>query len=165
MKVTRLDFDAYNELNWARYAIALTENFTEEHARSEYYESLDELMEALKRFGSHNAFGKRDFATGGDWYGPHRSLSFEITSDRLLTPLIFPAVQFVIRSFRHPYVVAVGYDPFLNGSRHGLCPGDFYASVETNSVTITTENELVLSLLGVREQDGPDNPRVAANRS
>jgi hypothetical protein len=151
VKPTLLDFDTYNGLDWSRYAIQVTESFTEEQARSEYYDRLDELIAALERLGSHNPFGEGDFATGSDWYGPHRSLSFEITSDRLLTPNLVPTIQALIQSFPHPYMVSVGYDPFLNGSTHGLSSGDFYATIEADSVTITVHNELVLSLLGLRD--------------
>src|SRR5207248_243441 len=120
VKTVLLDFDTYNGLEWSGYAIEVNAAFTKEQARNEYYDRLNELIEALKRLGSHNAFGEGDFATGSDCYGPHRSLSFTITSDRLLTPKLIPIVQSLIRSFPHPYIVSVGYDPFLRGSRHGL---------------------------------------------
>lgn len=151
MKVAVLDFDSYIELDWSRYAIAVNPAFTEEQARDEYYNCLDALIAALARLGSHNAFGEGDFATGSDWYGPHRSLSFTVTSDRLLTPELIPTVQSLIRSFPHPYMVSVGYDPFLNGSRHGLSSADFCAAVEPYSVTIAVNNERVLPLLGLRD--------------
>jgi hypothetical protein len=151
VKIALLDFDTYNQLDCSRFAIQVNETFTEEDARSEHFDCRDLLIEALKRFGAHNAFGEGDFATGSDWYGPHRSLSFTITSDRLLNPLLLPTVQSVIRSFVHPYMVSIEYDPFLNGSRHGLSSGDFYATVEADSVTLTLDNELVLSLLGLRD--------------
>ena len=152
LKLTLLDFDSYIQLDWSRYAIQVTESFSEEHARSECYDCLDELIEALNRLGSHNAFGEGDFATGSDWYGPHRSLGFTITSDRLLTPELLPTVQSAIRSFSNPYMVNIEYDPFLNGSLHGLNSADFYATVEADSVTLTHNDELVLSLLGLRDE-------------
>jgi hypothetical protein len=113
VKTALLNFDTYNELDWSRYAIQLTESFTEEQARSEYFDRLDALIAALERLGSHNAFGEGDFATGSDWYAPHRSLSFTITSDRLLIPELVPTVQALIRSFPHPYMVSVGYVHFF----------------------------------------------------
>src|SRR4051794_35149687 len=130
MKVTVLDFETYNQLKWPQYGIELTDSFTKEHARSEYYDRLDELRRTLESFGIHNAFGEGDFAVGDDWYGPHRSIGFEITSDKLLTPRLIPAVQSLIRSFPHPYVVGVGYDPFLRGSAHRLSSHDFFADIE-----------------------------------
>jgi hypothetical protein len=151
VKTTLLDFDTYNELDWSRYAIQVTESFTEEQARSEYYDRRAELIAALERFGSHNAFGEGDFATSSDWNRPHRSLGIELTSDRLLTPTLVPTIQALIHSFPHPYIVSVGYDPFLNGSTHGLSSGDFYATIEADSVTLTVHNELALSLLGLRD--------------
>lgn len=151
VKTSLLDFDTYTELDWSRYAIQVTECFTKEQARSEYYDCLDKLIEMLERFGSHNKFGEGDFGTGDDWYGPHRSLGVELTSDRLLTPKLVPTIQALIHSFPHPYMVSVGYDPFLNGSSHDLSSGDFSATIEADSVTITVHNELVLSLLGLRD--------------
>ncbi len=149
MKPTVLDFDTYNELDWSRYAVQLTESCTKEQAQSEYYDRLGQLIAALECLGCHNALGEGDFATGSDWYGPHRSLGIAITSDRLLTPELVPTIQALIRSFPHPYMVTVTYDPFLNGSTHGLSSGDFYVTIETDMVTITADNELVLSLLGL----------------
>jgi len=151
VKTTILDFDTYNDLDWSGYAVEVNAAFTKEQAQSEYYDRLLELIETLKPLGSDSAFGEGDFATGSDWYGPHRSLSFTITSDRLLTPKLIPTVQSLIRSFPQPYMVSVGYDPFLNGSRHGLSSHDFFATVEHDSVTITASNDLVLSLLGLRD--------------
>lgn len=151
MKTTILDFDTYNGLDWSGYAVEVNAAFTKEQAQSEYYDRLDELTEALKHLGLHNAFGEGDFATSSDWYGPHRSLSFTITSDRLLAPKLISTVQSLIRSFPQPYMVSVGYDPFLNGSRHGLSSHDFFATVEHDSVTVTASNDIVLSLLGLRD--------------
>jgi hypothetical protein len=153
VKIAILDFDTYNDLDWEAYDVEVTAAFTEERARSEYYDRLAELTATLKRLGSHDAFGEGDFATGSDWNGPHRSLAFTITGDRLLTPELIPAVQSLLRSFPRPYMVEIGYDPFLNGSRHGLGPHDFFATVEHDSVTITTDNDLVLSLLGLQGRD------------
>lgn len=154
MKATVFDFETYNQIKWPQYGIELTDSFTKEHARSEYYDCLDRLRQTLERFGSHNAFGEGDFAVGSDWYAPHRSVGFEITSDKLLTPELVPAVQLLIREFSHPYLVDVGYDPFLRGSAYGLSSCDFFATIEANAITITTRNELVLALLGVRKEAG-----------
>ena len=149
MKLTLVAFDAYFELDWSRYAIQVNDAFTEKDARSEYFDRLDKLIEVLERSGSHNAFGEGDFATGDDWYGPHRSLSFQLTSDRLLTPKLLSIVQSVIRSFPIPYMVSISYDSFLQGSRHGLTAYDFNAAVEADSVTLAVRKERVLSLLGL----------------
>ena len=150
MKIILLDFDTYLELDWSRYSIQLTESFNENQARSEYFDCLDKLKEILERMGSHSAFGEGDFGTGSDWYCPHRSLSFELSSDRLLTPMLIPTVQSVIHSLPHPYMVTITYDPFLQGSFHGLDSCDLYATIEPDAVTVVAKNDLILSLLGIK---------------
>ena len=151
MKVTILDFETYNRLNWPQYGMELTESFTKEHARKEYYDCLERLRGTLEKFGTHNSFGEGDFAVGSDW-DVHRSIGFDISSDKLLTPKLVPAVQSLIRAFPYPYLVDVAYDPFLRGSAHGLKSNDFFATIESDSITITTRKELVLVLLGLRAE-------------
>jgi hypothetical protein len=154
MKVTILDFETYNHRKFPQYGIQLTESFTKDDARREYHDCLDRLRRALERLGVHNSFGEGDFVVGSDWYAPHRSIGFEISSDKLLTPKLVPSVQSLIRSFSYPYLVDVGYDPFLRGSAHRLSSYDFFATIEVDSIMITTKKELVLKLLGLHKGEG-----------
>jgi hypothetical protein len=151
MNITVLDFDTYIDLDWSRYDVSLSERFTEEQARGEYYESLDQLVRVLEDFGTNNAFGERDFTTGDDWHGPHRSMGFAITSDRLLVPELIPSIQALLRSLPNPYMVEFDCDFGVNKSKHGIMSGDFDVTVEVAEITITTEKKCVLDLLGLEK--------------